>query len=186
VAKKIKPGPKTEGQRQFQLIEGTEAELADKVACAMALIGHWRRGVRIPSDKHKKRLDLLFGIPPRAWDVEPGANLVEPKKEPRSRSKLASRAKGLDTLGITKLQIDDILDALDDEDLTDGASAKLRDTLAKALALRTRLERDRELLEDRFVREHPEWLKLKTNIIKALEPHPKAAKAVLEAIGGDK
>lgn len=190
--------PKTEGQRQLLTVYGSERTIAEKVGCSRAMVGHWRRGFRFPSNEQKHKLELLFGIPRRAWDLEPGAEIEtivrrpdpEPKEEkpteeaPRDPSKLASRAKGSDTLTITNAQIEDILEALDDPNLTDSAQSKLRDTLSKALALRARLERDRELLEDRIIRDHPGWLKLKTNILKALESYPAAAKAVIEAIGG--
>lgn len=178
--------PESEGQRLFCLVEGTETELADKIACASALIGHWRRGKRIPSDKQKHRLELLFGIPRRAWDIAPGARVPEQKKKEVSEdNELISQANELDTLSITNLQIDEILNALKNDDLSDSAQAKLRDTLAKSLALRTRLERDRELLEDRIVREHPGWLKLKHLILNALKPYPTAVKSVIEAIGDE-
>jgi len=179
--------PETEGQRLFCLVEGTEVELADKIACASALIGHWRRGRRMPSDKQKKRLELLFGIPRRAWDIGPGAT-IEPKEKKPERSETLeapSRSTEMDTLAITNMQIDEILESLEDESITDSAKAKLRDTLAKALALRTRLERDRELLEDRVIREHPGWVKLKKSILTALKPYPEATKAVIQAIGSE-
>jgi len=181
--------PETEGQRLFCLVEGTEVELADKIACASALIGHWRRGRRTPSEKQRHRLELLFGIPRRAWDIGPGLPVPErkqPTKEATEDTEPASvsRAKDLDTLAITNMQIDEILDALDNENITDTAQARLRDTLSKSLALRTRLERDRELLEDRIVREHPSWLKLKKDILSALREYPEATKAVIRAIGG--
>ena len=60
--------------------------------------------------------------------------------------------------------------------------ARLRDSESRLLAQRAKLERERELLEDRIVRDHPAWKRLQRTILKALEPHPVAAKAVLAAI----
>lgn len=197
IKKKNRPVPKTEGQRQLLEVWGSQRGLAAKVGCGKSVLGYWRRGERMPSDEQKHKLELLFGIPRKAWDVEPGAKIdpakwleeKPPKKieqQPASQEPLlSSRAKGMDTLTITKMQIDDLLDALDEPKLTEAASAKLRDTLTKALALRTRLERDQELLEDRFVREHPKWLELKGAILAALRPFPDATKAVIEAIGSE-
>jgi hypothetical protein len=150
---------------------------AARVGCGVAVVGHWRRGRRLPGEAHRHKLSLLFGIPRRAWDVEAGA--VVPTQ---SDGAVGSGAGDDDTLAIAKGQIETILTALKDKNLTDGASAKLRDTLAKLLALRSRLERDRDLLEDRLVREHPEWARLKAAILDALKPHPKAAEAVIRAI----
>jgi len=175
--RKARPGPeaKTEGQRELVELGGTEAEIAAKLGCGAAVVGHWRRGRRVPGEAHRHKLELLFGIPRRAWDVAPGAPL--PSVAPES----AAGSDG-DTLEITKRQIDSILAALKDEALTDGAAAKLRDTLAKLLALRARLERDQEMAEDRAVREHPAWAALKAAILRALEPYPEAAAAVAEAL----
>lgn len=187
---------KTEGQRLFCEVSGTERGLALKVGCGKSLIGYWRRGQRMPSDEQKHKLELLFGIPQRAWDVPPGTKLDEPvvgKKESKVESKTESKAESTlssqvsksDTLSITKAQIDEIVESLNDNNLTNTARSKLRDTLTKLLALQGRLERDQELREDRYVREHPRWLALKKRIVSALEPYPQAAKAVLAAISSE-
>gem|GEM_PF-6475879 len=62
---------------------------------------------------------------------------------------------------------------------------KLADTEARNLALQHRLEKERELQEDRIVRQHPMWARIRRTIVKALEKHPAAARLVtaeLEAI----
>jgi hypothetical protein len=87
-----------------------------------------------------------------------------------------------DTLDIVRKQLLEVRETLATEGLTDSARLKLLDTSAKLLALRNRLERDRELQEDRIVREHPEWLRIKAAMLKALKPYPEAAAAVAEAI----
>ena len=87
-----------------------------------------------------------------------------------------------DTLEIARQQLSEVLKALQNPELTESAQLKLRDTAAKLLTLRSRLERDRELLEDRIVREHPEWKRIKGVILKALKPYPEAAAAVAEAL----
>lgn len=174
--KKALRKPKTEGQRLFLEQEGNEAELAAKVGCGPAIIGHWRRGRRVPGGPHRHKLELLFGIPQRAWDVAPGTALPAPLPSPTGVSSED------DTLVIAKDQISEILTALQNKGLTDAAAAKLRDTMAKLLALRSRLERDREMTEDRAVRSHPEWARTRAAILRALEAHPEAAAAVAEAL----
>jgi len=177
----------TEGQRQLLEVGGTEAELAAKVGVGSAVIGHWRRGRRIPGEPARHRLELLFGIPRRSWDVAAGAEVPAASSSPESTAPTSSRGAPAQrpdgTLTITRAQIDDVLAALKSPELTDSASAKLRDTLSKLLALRARLERDRDLLEDRVVREHPEWLRMRAAILAALEPYPEAAAVVAEALG---
>ncbi len=130
----------------------------------------------MPGEAYRHKLELLFGIPRRSWDVSPGKELPGPN--------LTAAGPGTDddTLTITKVQIDAILDGLKDKTLTNAAAAKLRDTMAKLLALRARMERDQEMLEDRAVREHPEWTRTKAAILRALGPYPEAAEAVAKAL----
>ena len=64
--------PKPEGQRQLLELEGTEAELSATLGCGHALIGHWRRGTRVPGQAPRHKLELLFGIPRRAWGQRVG------------------------------------------------------------------------------------------------------------------
>ena len=170
---------KSEGQRQLLEISGTEDELAAQVGCSRAIIGHWRRGIRLPGVAARYKLELLFGIRPRAWDMEPGCEVATAENSNSSSEKIKADD---DTLEIARMQLLEIRQALKDPELTDAAQLKLRDTAAKLLILRSRLERDRELLEDRIVREHPEWLKMKAKMLKALKPYPEAATAIAEAL----
>jgi transcriptional regulator with XRE-family HTH domain len=171
---------KTEGQRQLLEITGIEDELAEKLGCGRAIVGHWRRGDRLPGAKSRHKLELLFGIPPLAWDVGPGS---EVPTDPTPKNAVCDQlSENDDVLDIVKRQLLEIREALQAPGLADAARLKLLDTSAKLLALRSRLERDRELLEDRIVREHPEWRRIKGAILKALRPYPEAAAAVAEAI----
>lgn len=60
--------------------------------------------------------------------------------------------------------------------------ARNRDTEIKLLTLLAKLERDAELLEDRIVREHPAWKRMKNAMMRALEKHPDALRDVVEAL----
>lgn len=170
------PKPKSEGQRLLQEEPGSAVSMAAKIGCGKAAIGHWRTGARSPGESARHKLDLLYGIPRRAWDVMPGCSVEEPQEQ------APPEHLDTDTLTITKGQISAILTTLRNDSLTDGAAAKLRDTLSKLLALRTRIERDRDLQEDRVVRDHPEWTRIKAAILEALKPYPDAAEAVAKVL----
>lgn len=60
--------------------------------------------------------------------------------------------------------------------------ARLQDAETRAIALRAKLERDQELFEDRVVREHPFWARIRTAILDALRPHPEATRDVIAAL----
>lgn len=81
----------------------------------------------------------------------------------------------------------EVLDALREARSVPGLIAaeriKLADSEGRMLALRTRLERDAERTEDRLVREHPEWQRLKRLIVRVLSAHPAALKDLAAALG---
>ncbi|MCP3886471.1 MAG: hypothetical protein GY700_13575 [Propionibacteriaceae bacterium] len=177
----------TEGRRLLKEVEEVDQAIADKMELGKAIVGHWRNGRRLPSEINRHKLELLYGIPPRSWDVSPGTDLTDgeiPPTNTRIVNSINARTRGddNDALVMAMEQIDEIKIDLGNVNLTDAAKAKLRDTLTKLIALKVRIERDRDLLEDRVVREHPEWLKLKSRILEALKPHPEVAKAVAESI----
>ena len=171
---------KSEGQRQFLEVSGTEDELAEQIGCSRAVIGHWRRGDRLPGMKARDKLKRLFGILPKMWDLEPGSEI--PTDLAAKNLVGHELSEDDDTLDIAKRQLLEVREALQAPGLADAARIKLLDTSAKLLALRSRLERERELQEDRIVREHPEWMRIKTVTIRALEPFPEAAAAIAEAL----
>jgi len=181
-AKENRKAHVTEGRRLLRELEGSNAGIAEKLGCSKALVGHWRLGTRLPSDAHKEKMELLFGIPRRSWDVKPNAKLHTSTPSTVVLTRATSEEGGDDTMRITTGQINTILMTLKGDELTDSAAAKMRDTLQKLLALRARMERDRDLLEDKVVREHPEWVRIKAVIVAALKPYPEAAKAIAEVL----
>lgn len=59
---------------------------------------------------------------------------------------------------------------------------RLRAEEAKQLQVMLRLRREEEMREERYVRDHPAFDSLCKKILKALEPHPEASQAVLDAL----
>jgi hypothetical protein len=59
---------------------------------------------------------------------------------------------------------------------------QISDAFSRALAHKERLERSREMLESRTIKDHPRWKELKAAIISALLEHPAAARDVEAAI----
>lgn len=66
--------------------------------------------------------------------------------------------------------------------LTGQERARLADAEGKQLGLRARLEKEANKLEVTIIRTHPEWARVKSSILNALKPYPKAAAAVVEAL----
>jgi len=68
-------------------------------------------------------------------------------------------------------------------DLAIASISKLRADESRSLTLLSKLERENEMTEARYVREHPEFRAHCRRILEALKPYPKAAQAVAAALG---
>lgn len=168
---------KTEGQRLLRAEPGSLASIAKAVGCGRTIASAWRNGEKLPSDALRRRLRDVYGIPERAWDVVPGG-----LDAPPPRAEEDDEVEDLDTLALAVADLREVRRELRRGDLTQAQRAKLRDSSQKLLALKYRLERDRELVEDRVVRGHPAWARIKDVMAAALEPYPDAAVAVAEAL----
>jgi hypothetical protein len=191
------PAPITEGQR---LLQATAADrgltyaaiAADTEASSPVQPMSWLRGETRPNAAARARLFGAFGIPPRAWDVPPGAAFEEPPPpqlhaapQPPTAAPPAPRERGPrpTTLEACLSVIDTLEDAAAMPNLIASERIKLAESLGRMLALRARLETQAERAEDRIVREHPEWQRLKRVIVRTLAAHPAALKDLTTALG---
>lgn len=173
----------TEGQRLLLAVPDSLSVVAGKVGCSKALAGYWRQGAKVPSPTMRAKLEAAYGIAPAAWELAPGAAPPEaagPAAGDEEEPEL--EAVGTDTLALTNAQLAEIRRALRNKGLSEAARSKKEDTYAKLLALKARLEREQELVEDRIVREHPMWRRIRERIVEAVRPYPDAAKAIVSAL----
>lgn len=110
-------------------------------------------------------------------EPEPELEPEEPPSAPRRRSK---------KLPQTLEHINELLEKVRSErelpDIDHRTRAKLIDQESKLIAVKARLERDQELLEDRVIRKHPTWKKARSALLRVLRPHPQIAEDVIEAL----
>lgn len=178
--------PTTEGQRLLLEVPGSLAELGARLGCARQMVSCWRRGTKLPGDTNRRLLEQHFGIPPGAWERAPGSRAPSNPKPTRKRPAAPAavpRAEvdGPSTMAEVQAEIEE-LRALRDEELTTSEKVRVADAMTKQLALKARLERDRELFEDRVIRRSAWWASLEERILAALKPYPDAARAVAEAL----
>jgi len=172
--------PRTEGQRLLAEQPGSVRELAKQARCSRSAVSNWRAGIKVPEPVYRARLEAAFGIPSPAWTVAPGEELPGAHDASTPAAGVASAAAG--PLPTTLEHALELLRVLRTERQKSGlASAeriRLTQTEAQIVALRHRLEREDELLEDRIVREHPAWQRFKGRLMRTLLKFPDAAKAV--------
>lgn len=189
------PPPVTEGQRLLQNIctasNLTYEYIQQRVgAQTPGAVMMWLVGKRRPDDVMRGALLGAFGVPRVSWDQRcSNGNALAPVPPQSASSPPPPAAPPAPARSTTTLEgcldvLDDIRSARADiVQLLPSERIKLADAETRILALRARLEREAERTEDRIVREHPEWQRLKRAILRALVAHPQAFKDVCEAIG---
>lgn len=137
----------------------------------------WRSGAKQPSAPARARMYAALGIPVQAWqqrakETEDDGAAAEPEPDPVIGSALEECLQLLATIKRDRVQ----------RNLLPAERVKLTDAEARLLKLRAELEARAELSEDRYVREHPAWLRARNLISAALKPYPEAARAVADAL----
>lgn len=183
---------RTEGQRLLLAVPGSHAEVAAAVDGSKQAVSYWRRGEKTPGATARGRLRDAFGIDPGAWDrkpitspaTAPAASPAPAPPSPPIETQPAAAAAGskLSTLEEVETQIAELRKLQGENGLLASERVRLADSMGKLLAIKARLERDNELLEDRVVRKHPFWARVKGAILDALRAHPAAARDVAEAL----
>lgn len=168
---------RSEGQRLLLEVPGTVTEIAAQLGMMdTGLVHMWCEGTTVPGPHKRTRLNVVYGIPPRSWRELPrhGPPPAQPTPAPAPAPN--------DTLA----HCVELLTMLRNERTAPGTLARDRMKLAaaesKVLMMRHQLEQRAELLEDRYVREHPAFKRHVALIVAALRDHPVAAKAVLHAL----
>ena len=177
------PAPRTEGQRLLMAVPNSLGEIAVRLGVAKQSVHGWRTGRKSPAPGARLKLRDLYGVPAESWDLAPTTGTTTPAAASPSAPPVRPRPPSrTGTLG----EVEDLLDNIRAERATPGMlaseRARLSDSEAKLLTLKARLERERELVEDRIVREHPKWRRIKEAMFAVLKPHPEIARAIAKAI----
>lgn len=171
---------RTEGQRMLLAVTGSLAAIAGEIGGKPQTVHAWKTGAKLPSAQARTRMQEAFGIPAKAWTVRPGGTggALESTEEqpPVDAAALPSTMEHCLSLLVVIQRL------RNQPGLMPSELNKLIDTESRLLQQRARFEEIAKFAEARYVSEHPAWIRLKRVILKALEPHPLAAKAVAEAI----
>lgn len=203
------PRVRSEGQRLLLGAPGTLAELAAACGVSKQALSDWRLGVKVPSVDKRRRIFDALGIDPWAWSLRAasssarargkraaeGGTLVETRGR---RGTLASVGAAVgapvdehddDTPSASTTPLEHVRALLDAirrdrmrDDVTPDDRAKLAGAEIRILKLRASLEATVESREARYVLGHPAWLRLRREIVSALEAYPIAAQAVVDAV----
>lgn len=192
------------GQRELALTGAKIGEIAHVAGVSLPTASRWRHGKKLPAHAKRIALKRAFGIALDAWEKDDGTEISPPKSRrtakeiaaeeeiDHARTAMIERANfppyppaptSASPIESARYSLACIRhDLTHQHDLSIPSRSKLRADEARAVTLLARLERDAELTEARFVREHPEFRAHCKRVLEALRPFPAAAKAVLAAL----
>jgi hypothetical protein len=170
---------RNEGQRLLLLVQKSleQVRAATGVRSRQTVVD-WKYGRKVPAPDTRAKLHTLYGIPPQAWVTMPGQTAADVRQPPDQLSPTGqpTTLEACDRL-LTRLRTTAAA-----EGLLPSETIKLTAAEGSLLGLRHKLELSKMMLEDKLVREHPEWQRLARAIVRVLGKHPAAAKDVLAVL----
>lgn len=168
------------------------AEIARTATVSKQAASEWRQGTKSPGPVSRAALWNAYGIPAFTWARQPSGAELEPDDDSEPPLGVApgndnddsppTAAIGSDAISGTDALIAKLRKTSAAADLLPADQIRLADSEAKLLALRHRMLRDQELLEDKIVRDHPAWQRIRRTLAEVLAKHPQAAADVAEAL----
>lgn len=178
---------RSEGQRMLQAVPDSLSQIAKACGAGKSTVGDWRTGAKEPGQEYRAALERVYGISSLSWAQVPGGEQERAPRVPRPPATPADaeESDGRPTnLADCLALIDAMRGAAREPDINPADRIKLVDSLSRLMTLRHRLEKEAELVEDRIVRQHPLWARLKAAVLSALVPFPDAARAVADKLEG--
>ena len=167
----------------LQRTGATEEEIGGVCAVSSVAAHYWKAGDKKPTKTKRAILFAKYGIPEPSWD-EPArqreietvpvddSDAHEDDGEGASVDAMISKLKRMAKKFLGELR--------DDADMAPLGRARVMSSLASTLNVLAKMSGDYDL--GRRVLQTPVWKRLEARIVKALEPHPEAMAAVVDAI----
>lgn len=170
------PMLRSEGQRMLLHVSGSLLAIAKAIGVkSPQTVLYWRNGRSIPSPELRAQMQVTLGIPIQAWTSRPAGDRAETPEAMLEELPQTSLEECLELLQVIRRD-------RHQPNLLPGERTKLVDAEARILKLRADLEMRAELSEDRYVREHPAFLRVRNEIARVLVAYPEAARAVADAL----
>lgn len=164
---------RSEGQRLLLELTDSLSTIGRAVGATKQAVGLWRAGTNVPDDARRRALEQHYGIPFAAWA---GRLEVARPREPDPIAAVDDDEAEPSVMDDCVRLLRSLRKQLGREDLTPRERVQLTEAFSRAVSQKARLERERELLEDRVIREHPKWRRLKAAMLEVLSKHPAAAR----------
>lgn len=199
---------RSEGQRLLTATDASISEIAAACGVSRQTAIDWRLGRKSPTAPHRASLWNAYQIPAHAWGRLPvgvaaaagDADELAPAGNGHTRAPGnghahadnghagnghavdAATASSPNSLDETAALLGQIRRQLGEPDLLPSDRVRITDSYTRTLALQARLQREVELTEDRIIREHPTWRRIRAEIARVLSRYPQVAAEVCEAL----
>jgi len=183
---------RSEGQRLLCEVKQSLGEIAYNCGVTKQAVAEWKLGRKSPGSTSRAALWSAYEIPAPTWARMPSdPNAPEHASSTRTvvahvepvvtngNGHPASSPSSLDQAGQLLAKIRSAASA---GDLLPTDRVRLADSETKILALQHRMQKEVDLLEDRIVREHPTWRRIRETLSLVLSRHPIAAAEVADAL----
>jgi transcriptional regulator with XRE-family HTH domain len=191
----------TIGARALCDTPGSAEAIAGRVGASKMSVSRWRRGVDTPGARARTVLFAVLKIPPDAWDrydtgtAAPAAAAARPAARAPTPTGPAlpppaafvDDVRALDPSTSTIEQVDRLIGRIRTAAATPGLMPAIlrgfQQAEVAALALRDRIEQNAKLLEDRVLREHPAWIRVRRALARLAERYPGLADDLERELG---
>lgn len=170
--------PRSRGAFELARTGLTQQQIGERIGCSQEQVSYWLTGARRPGAANRAELALAFGIEPKAWDETPEPPPHVKPSEPGAEDKtVRARAERFQRM------LDDILAKIEsDEKATPHEKAKVIKDASAALAVLGRITGEAQEIGEQRILRLPAWRRIEDAMAAALDPYPKAARAVAEAL----
>lgn len=204
--------PRSEGQRLLLAVPATLKSIAAACGVGYTSVIEWRYGRSMPSPACRAAMYAAYEIPAPSWSMLPAGVLTAERERmagaPAPVPDVPGAAHGgggnghgyaappppapptnghgyagpPNSLAETAALLAQIRHQLERPDLLANDRARITDTYTKTLALQHRLQKEADLTEDRIVREHPSWQRIRMELARVLARYPAVAGEVAEVL----
>lgn len=174
---------RNEGARLLDRTGATEEEIGAACAVSSVAAHYWKRGDKKPTKNKRAILFAKYGIPEPAWDqIAKSSAGVETVDFDDDAHEDDGEGANVDAMiaELKRMAKKFLADLRDDADMAPLARARVMSSLASTLNVLAKMSGDYDL--GRRVLQTPVWKRLEARILKALEGHPEAMAAVVDAI----
>jgi transcriptional regulator with XRE-family HTH domain len=170
---------------ELRRLGGGPGAIAERIHVDRKTARQWLSGERRPSYSARQSILEAYGIAIEAWgQVTATREIARPAPAPAYEPDEDELDDDEDPSPLAQCErmLEAIKRDLRSPSLRMSERLRLRAEQGRTISMLARLQRDGEMLEDRIVREHPSWRRIRAALLDALSPHPDALASVVEAL----